>query len=137
MAEYYLKYLEDLPPGTALPNDDHHAQQPDMAGRHVGLPWTLYRHHGDKRALRRHFPAMARFVERNAALQPDHGWSDTAGFGDWCPPDPRALASDGIESPAEGRDNGSERTLVNTALAFQQAATGGRGGGRPGADRGG
>lgn len=137
MADYYLKYLEDLPPGRPLPNDEHHAQQPDMAGGQVCLPWTLYHYYGDDRALRRHFPAMARFVDQNAALRPDHVWSDDAGFGDWCPPDPRAVASAGIDSPAEGRDNGSERALVNTALAFRQATTVAEAAAVLGVDRGG
>ena len=86
MGRFYAKYLEDLPPGTALPTDDAKSQYPDMAGGQVALAWTLYEQYGDRATLAAHYPAMKTFVDRNATEKPSLIWPDNEGFGDWCPP---------------------------------------------------
>ncbi|MGY0021316.1 family 78 glycoside hydrolase catalytic domain [Streptomyces sp. YJ-C3] len=120
MDGFYAKYLQDMPPGTALPSDDVKAQYPDMAGGQVSLAWTLYEQYQDRDALAAAYPDMKRFVDRNAAEAPGLIWPDDKGFGDWCPPDHGPEANDGMGSPTAG-DCTSEVSLVNTALSYQQA----------------
>jgi hypothetical protein len=121
MDAFYGKYLLDLPPGTALPNDAGNAQQPDMGGGSVTLAWTLYEQYGDLSALAGSYPAMKAFVDTNAARQ-DLVWPDDRGFGDWCPPDRGPNAGDGQGNPNAGACF-SERSLVNTALSYRQATS--------------
>jgi hypothetical protein len=121
MERFYAKYLLDLPPGTALPNDAHNAQQPDMGGGSVSLAWSLYEQYGDISLLARTYPAMKAFVDANAAAYPGFVWPDDRGFGDWCPPVHDPDANNGQGSPAAGQCF-SERSLVNTALSYRQAA---------------
>ncbi|MFJ8825296.1 family 78 glycoside hydrolase catalytic domain [Streptomyces sp. NPDC102467] len=120
MDGFYAKYLQDMPPGTALPSDDVKAQYPDMAGGQVSLAWTLYEQYQDRDALAAAYPDMKRFVDRNATDVPGLIWPDDKGFGDWCPPDHGPEANDGMGSPSAG-DCFSEVSLVNTALSYQQA----------------
>ena len=120
MDRFYAKYLEDLPPGVALPTDDVKAQYPDMAGGQVVLPWTLYEQYGDRATLAQHYPAMKAFVDRNATEKPDHIWPDNQGFGDWCPPIHGSAANGGMGCPNAG-DCFSEVSIVNTALSYNQA----------------
>ncbi|MEV7623874.1 family 78 glycoside hydrolase catalytic domain [Actinoplanes sp. NPDC089786] len=120
MERFYAKYLLDLPPGTALPNDAGNAQLPDMGGGSVSLAWSLYEQYGDQALLARSYPAMAAFVEANAAARPDLVWPDDRGFGDWCPPVRGPDAHDGQGSPSTG-ECFSERAIVNTALSYRQA----------------
>jgi len=120
MDQFYAKYLQDLPPGTALPSDDIKSQYPDMAGGQVSLAWTLYEQYGDRATLAEHYPAMKAFVDRNATDVPDHIWPADQGFGDWCPPVHGAAANEGLGSPNAG-DCFSEVSVVNTALSFKQA----------------
>ena len=120
MDRFYAKYLEDLPPGAALPTDDVKAQYPDMAGGQVVLPWTLYEQYGDRATLAQHYPAMKAFVDRNATEKPDHIWPDNQGFGDWCPPIHGGAANGGMGGPNAG-DCFSEVSIVNTALSYNQA----------------
>ncbi|MBD3005363.1 family 78 glycoside hydrolase catalytic domain [Streptomyces sp. 5-10] len=120
MGSFYAKYLRDLPPGTELPSDDVKAQYPDMAGGQVTLAWTLYEQYRDRSALEMAYPDMKRFVDRNAEEVPGLVWPADKGFGDWCPPDHRPEANDGMGSPTAG-DCFSEVSLVNTALSYQQA----------------
>ncbi|MFD8158538.1 family 78 glycoside hydrolase catalytic domain [Streptomyces malaysiensis] len=120
MGGFYAKYLQDLPPGTALPSDDVKAQYPDMAGGQVTLAWTLYEQYRDRNALRMAYPEMKRFVDRNATEVPGLIWPADKGFGDWCPPDHGPQSNDGMGSPTAG-DCTSEVSLVNTALSYQQA----------------
>ncbi|HYQ67743.1 family 78 glycoside hydrolase catalytic domain [Actinophytocola sp.] len=119
MDRFYGKYLLDLPPGTALPNDAGNAQQPDMGGGSVTLAWTLYEQYGDLPALARSYPAMKAFVDANART--GLVWPDR-GFGDWCPPDRGPNAGDGQGNPNAGACF-SERSLVNTALSYRQATS--------------
>ncbi|WP_432834851.1 family 78 glycoside hydrolase catalytic domain [Dactylosporangium sp. CA-092794] len=118
MNGFYANYLLDMPPGTALPSDAGNAQQPDMGGNQVGLAWTLYEQYGDRATLAATYPAMKRFVDTNAANVPGYIW--TTGFGDWCPPDLSGNANGGAGSPSAG-NCGSEVSVVNTALSYQQA----------------
>ncbi|WP_413116654.1 family 78 glycoside hydrolase catalytic domain [Streptomyces sp. CY1] len=120
MEGFYAKYLQDLPPGTALPSDDVKAQYPDMAGGQVTLAWTLYEQYRDRDVLETAYPDMKRFVDRNATEVPGLIWPADKGFGDWCPPDHGPQANDGMGSPTAG-DCTSEVSLVNTALSYQQA----------------
>ena len=120
MDRFYAKYLEDLPPGVALPTDDAKAQYPDMAGGQVVLPWTLYEQYGDKATLAQHYPAMKAFVDRNAAEKPSFIWPANQGFGDWCPPIHGSAANGGLGGPNAG-DCTSEVSVVNTALSYNQA----------------
>ncbi|MBO3679625.1 family 78 glycoside hydrolase catalytic domain [Streptomyces sp. NEAU-YJ-81] len=120
MGGFYAKYLQDLPPGTALPSDDVKAQYPDMAGGQVTLAWTLYEQYRDRDVLETAYPDMKRFVDRNATEVPGLIWPADKGFGDWCPPDHGPQANDGMGSPTAG-DCTSEVSLVNTALSYQQA----------------
>ncbi|ASR00736.1 hypothetical protein CGL27_45835 [Streptomyces sp. 11-1-2] len=120
MDGFYAKYLQDLPPGTALPSDDVKAQYPDMAGGQVTLAWTLYEQYRDRDVLETAYPDMKRFVDRNATEVPGLIWPADKGFGDWCPPDHGPQANDGMGSPTAG-DCTSEVSLVNTALSYQQA----------------
>jgi alpha-L-rhamnosidase len=119
MDRFYGKYLLDLPPGTALPNDAGNAQQPDMGGGSVTLAWTLYEQYGDLSALARSYPAMKAFVDANSTTLI---WPDDRGFGDWCPPDHGPNAGDGQGNPSAGSCF-SERSLVNTALSYRQATS--------------
>lgn len=120
MERFYAKYLLDLPPGTALPNDAGNAQQPDMVGGAVSLTWALYEQYGDRSLLARGYPAMKAFVEAGAAAHPGLVWPDDRGFGDWCPPVRGPEAGNGQGSPSTGSCS-SERSLVNTALSYRQA----------------
>lgn len=120
MDAFYANYLKDMPPGTALPSDDVKSQYPDMAGGQVSLAWTLYENYGDRDALESAYPDMKRFVDRNAAEAPGLIWPDDKGFGDWCPPDHRPEANDGMGGPDAG-ECFSEVSLVNTALSYDQA----------------
>ncbi|MEK8143641.1 alpha-L-rhamnosidase C-terminal domain-containing protein [Streptomyces sp. M10(2022)] len=120
MNAFYTKYLLDMPPGTALPNDAAKAQLPDMGGNQVSLAWTLYEQYGDRATLAATYPTMKKFVDRNAASVPGHIWPDDFGFGDWCPPDHGPDANDGRGGPNAG-DCTSEVSLVNTALSYVQA----------------
>ncbi|MET8763603.1 family 78 glycoside hydrolase catalytic domain [Lentzea sp. NPDC004782] len=121
MERFYAKYLADLPPGTALPNDAHNAQQPDMGGGSVSLAWSLYEQYGDKSLLARNYPAMKAFADVNAAAYPGHIWPEDRGFGDWCPPVHGPEAGNGQGSPTAGQCF-SERSIVNTALSYRQTA---------------
>ena len=120
MDRFYAKYLEDLPPGTALPTDDAKAHYPDMAGGQVALAWTLYEQYGDRATLAANYPLMKAFVDRDAADVPSHIWPASQGFGDWCPPIHGADANGGMGSPSAG-DCFSEVSVVNTALSYEQA----------------
>ncbi|SFF78814.1 alpha-L-rhamnosidase [Actinacidiphila alni] len=120
MDRYYAKYLQDLPPGAALPNDEGNAVRPDMDGNPVTLAWTLYENYGDKATLAATYPAMKDFVDKDAAMQPDHIWPENKGFGDWCPPDRSSNANGGLGSPSAGACQ-SEVSVVNTALMYLQA----------------
>ncbi|WP_052457460.1 family 78 glycoside hydrolase catalytic domain [Streptomyces sp. AcH 505] len=120
MDAFYANYLKDMPPGTALPSDDVKSQYPDMAGGQVSLAWTLYEDYGDRDALESAYPDMKRFVDRNAAEAPGLIWPEDKGFGDWCPPDHRPEANDGMGGPDAG-ECFSEVSLVNTALSYDQA----------------
>jgi hypothetical protein len=120
MDAFYGKYLLDLPPGTALPSDDGNAQLPDMGGGSVDLAWSLYEQYGDLTRLTAAYPAMAAFVDTNAAALPGHLWPEDRGFGDWCPPDRSPNANGGQGNPSAGACF-SERSLVNTALSYRQA----------------
>ncbi|MFF7158431.1 family 78 glycoside hydrolase catalytic domain [Streptomyces sp. NPDC008139] len=120
MDRYYAKYLQDMPPGTALPNDAGNAQQPDMGGNQVTLAWTLYEQYGDRATLAATYPAMKAFVDKNAADVPGHIWPSNRGFGDWCPPDRSANANGGRGGPNAGACT-SEVSVVNTALSYLQA----------------
>jgi alpha-L-rhamnosidase len=121
MGRFYAKYLEDLPPGTALPTDDVKSQYPDMAGGQVALAWTLYEQYGDRATLAANYPLMKAFVDRNAREKPSLIWPANEGFGDWCPPVHGAAANGGMGSPSAG-DCFSEVSIVNTALSFKQAS---------------
>ena len=72
MDRFYAKYLEDLPPGTALPTDDVKSQYPDMAGGQVVLPWTLYEQYGDRATLAAALPGDEglRRPQRDREAQP-------------------------------------------------------------------
>ncbi|MCL2732129.1 MAG: glycoside hydrolase family 78 protein [Actinomycetia bacterium] len=120
MDGFYAKYLQDMPPGTALPNDAGNAQQPDMGGDQISLAWTLYEQYGDLDALTAAYPAMRTFVDANATGVPGHIWPDNRGFGDWCPPYYGPGTNDGMGSPGAGSCF-SEVSLVNTALSYLQA----------------
>jgi alpha-L-rhamnosidase len=120
MDAYYAKYLQDMPPGTPLPNDAGNAQQPDMDGDQVTLAWTLYEQYGDSATLAADYPAMKAFVDKNATDYPGHIWPDNRGFGDWCPPDRSSNANGGLGGPGAGACT-SEVSVVNTALSFLQA----------------
>ncbi len=120
MDAFYANYLQDMPPGTALPNDAGNAQNPDMGGDQVPLAWTLYETYGDSAALAAAYPAMKTFVDTNAADVPDHIWPEDHGFGDWCPPDRGSNANGGMGGPNAGSCT-SEVSVVNTALSYLQA----------------
>jgi alpha-L-rhamnosidase len=120
MDRYYAKYLQDMPPGTALPNDAGNAQQPDMGGDQISLAWTLYEQYGDRATLAATYPAMKKFVDTNLANVPTHIWPSDRGFGDWCPPDRSSNANGGLGGPNAGNCT-SEVSVVNTALTYLQA----------------
>jgi alpha-L-rhamnosidase len=120
MNSYYAKYLQDMPPGTALPNDAGNAQQPDMGGDQIPLAWTLYEQYGDRSTLAATYPGMKKFVDTNATGVPDHIWPDNRGFGDWCPPDHGPEVNGGLGGPGAGACT-SEVSVVNTALSYLQA----------------
>ncbi|MEW2517049.1 family 78 glycoside hydrolase catalytic domain [Actinacidiphila alni] len=118
MDTYYINYLRDMPPGTALPSDGGNALQPDMGGDQITLAWTLYQQYGDRATLAAMYPLMKKFVDDGAAAVPGHIW--TTGFGDWCPPDLSGNANGGMGSPGAGNCT-SEVPIVNTALSYLQA----------------
>lgn len=120
MDAFYANYLQDMPPGTALPSDDGNALQPDMGGDQVSLAWDLYETYGDRATLAAQYPAMKAFVDTREAQVPGHIWPDDRGFGDWCPPYYGPGTDDGMGSPGAGSCT-SEVSLVNTALSFRQA----------------
>ncbi|MDI5967242.1 family 78 glycoside hydrolase catalytic domain [Streptomyces sp. SL54] len=122
MDAFYAEYLQDMPPGTALPNDAANAQQPDMGGDQVTLAWTLYQQYGDRATLAAAYPAMKTFVDTNATDVPDHIWPDDHGFGDWCPPDHGSDVNGGLGGPTAGGNCTSEVSVVNTALSYLQAS---------------
>ena len=118
MDTYYANYLQDMPPGTALPSDAGNSQQPDMGGNQVTLAWTLYEQYGDLATLAANYPLMKKFVDTNAANVPSYVWS--TGFGDWCPPDHSSNANGGLGNSSAGACT-SEVPIVNTALSYLQA----------------
>jgi alpha-L-rhamnosidase len=118
MDTYYANYLQDMPPGTALPTDGGNAQQPDMGGDQISLAWTLYEQYGDLATLAANYPLMKKFVDTNAANVPSYIWS--TGFGDWCPPDHSSNANGGLGNSSAG-DCTSEVPIVDTALSYMQA----------------
>ncbi|TCO55684.1 alpha-L-rhamnosidase [Actinocrispum wychmicini] len=120
MDRFYGKYLLDMPPPTAPPNDPDNAPQPDMDGGAVTLVWSLYEQYGDLPTLARTYPGMKDYVDSNAAAHPSLIWPDDRGFGDWCPPDHSPNANGGQGNPDAGSCF-SERSLVNTALFYLQA----------------
>ena len=121
MDAFYAKYLLDLPPGTALPNDAGNAQQPDMGGDQVALAWTLYEQYGDRATLAGDVPGdegVRRHQRRRRARAHLAGGPR---FGDWCPPDRGSDANGGRGGPNAGNCI-SEVSVVNTALSYLQAA---------------
>jgi alpha-L-rhamnosidase len=121
MDRFYASYLQDMPPGTSLPNDSGNAQNPDMGGDQISLAWSLYQEYGDKATLASMYPAMRAFVDANAADVPGYIWPDDHGFGDWCPPVYGSGVNGGLGSPDAGSCT-SEVSLVNTALEYLQAS---------------
>jgi hypothetical protein len=120
MDRFYANYLDDMPPGTSLPNDGGNAQNPDMGGDQISLAWQLYLEYGDRATLAAMYPAMKAFVDTNAATVPGYVWPADHGFGDWCPPVYGAGVNGGLGSPGIGSCT-SEVSLVNTALSYLQA----------------
>lgn len=110
MDGFYGKYLQDLPPGTALPSDAGNAQLPDMGGGSVDLAWSLYEQYGDLGRLAATYPKMTAFVDTNAAAYPGRIWPDDRGFGDWCPPDRGPNANGGQETPRRATASASGRS---------------------------
>ena len=55
----------------------------------VIVPWTMYRHYGDLRALERQYEAMTRWVAWVDGGNPDHLWTTRVGnnYGDWLSPE--------------------------------------------------
>lgn len=119
MDRFYANYLQDMPPGTALPGDAGNAQNPDMGGDQISLAWMLYEQYGDIATLSAQYPAMKAFVDTNATV-PGHIWPDDHGFGDWCPPVYGTGVNGGRGGPGVGSCT-SEVSLVNTALSYLQA----------------
>ncbi|MEU1274014.1 family 78 glycoside hydrolase catalytic domain [Streptomyces sp. NPDC005799] len=117
---FYANYLQDMPPGTPLPNDGGNAQQPDMGGDPITLAWALYEQYGDRATLAGAYPGMKTFLDTNATNIPGHIWPPNRGFGDWCPPDRSSHANGGLGGPDAGNCT-SEVSLVNTALSYLQA----------------
>jgi hypothetical protein len=78
MDSFYAKYLQDMPPGAALPNDAANAQQPDVGGDQISLAWTLYEQYGDRATPAAAYPAMKAFVDTDAAECPDTSGPRTA-----------------------------------------------------------
>jgi len=82
------------------------------------LPWLLRRHYGDDRILRRHLPAMRRWVDCLAALADAEGVLNHSLWGDWAPPTrlgPQAGHGDSaVNVNAPG-------PLVSTAFLFLHA----------------
>jgi alpha-L-rhamnosidase len=120
MDRFYANYLQDMPPGQALPGDAGNAQNPDMGGDQISLAWTLYQQYGDRATLAGMYPAMKAFVDTNATNVPSHIWPADHGFGDWCPPVYGPGVNGGLGSPGIGSCT-SEVSLVNTALSYLQA----------------
>jgi alpha-L-rhamnosidase len=121
MDRFFASYLQDMPPGTSLPNDSGNAQDPDMGGDQISLAWSLYQEYGDKATLASMYPAMKAFVDTNAADVPGYIWPDNHGFGDWCPPAYGSGVNGGLGSAGVGNCT-SEVSLVNTALEYLQAS---------------
>ncbi|MFB6296411.1 MAG: family 78 glycoside hydrolase catalytic domain [Halobacteriales archaeon] len=102
VARFYEKWLADCadaqrPDGELPPivptSDWGYADSPlgGMSGplpgwdcAYVFLPWTLYRHYGDRRVLADHYEGMQQLVDFYGGVAEDHV-VDT-GLGDWLPP---------------------------------------------------
>ncbi len=96
-AAFYTKWLDDLQeaqrPNGAFPDyapypmqhgDDGYAYGTAWMDAGVIVPWTVWRAYGDTEVIRRHWPAMTRFLEFRLAQSPDLKGSNRFNrFGDW------------------------------------------------------
>jgi alpha-L-rhamnosidase len=100
-AGFFAKYTQDLEDAQslegAIPPVAPHTTSlaslegdggPAWADAFVIVPWTIYLSYGDREILRRHYPAMKRYVGFLEARSIDHIRSHPeakgfAGFGDW------------------------------------------------------
>lgn len=97
VAAFFTKWLDDLDesqlPNGAFPD---YAPYPMMHGKprrgfatawtDAGIicPYTIYRVYGDTRVIKRHYPAMKRFMEFRRKRSPDYlGVNTGNGWGDW------------------------------------------------------
>lgn len=69
------------------------------------IAWRLYENYGDRRQLARHYPAIARYIDREVALL-DDGIVAAEFLGDWIPP--------GYGAPPE------DPKLASTAYVYRQ-----------------
>lgn len=71
----------DVAPRIAFTNEG----APGWGDAGVIVPWTMHERYGDDGLLARHYPAMAAWVDRVAAHNPDGVWAHHTGndYGDW------------------------------------------------------
>ncbi len=96
-ATFYTKWTEDLrdaaAPNGSMPafvptcgwgeegQPGHNFADAWWGGATVLVPWNLYRHYGDTRLLREHYPAMRRYVDYLGTRAQEHLL--TTDLGDW------------------------------------------------------
>ncbi len=120
-ATLYAKWTDDmaeaqLPPGDSLAGlvpdiapeftvfSDGFRDSPEWGSAFILAPWMAYRHFGDARPLRRHYPAMKRYAEYLEGKRGEDGIL-AYGLGDWYdiapgPPGPSKLTSKGVTATA-------------------------------------
>ena len=129
MDRFYAKYLEDLPPGTALPNDDGKSQYPDMAGGQVGARLDALRAVRRPRDAGRQLPADEGVRGHERHRRPEPHLAGDQGFGDWCPPVHGSARQRRHGQPERGRllQRGVDRQHRAVLQAGRRHGQGGRG----------
>ncbi|GAA4169549.1 alpha-L-rhamnosidase [Gryllotalpicola koreensis] len=102
--------LKHVVSGSEFPPQDSTAIWGDAA---AWVPWALWRAYGDRTALARQYPAMARHARRvGTLLAPDGAWDSGFQFGDWLDPD---------APPDRPADAKADTAVVATACAYRTA----------------
>lgn len=127
LARFFTKFLDDIadaqdPVTGALPCTVpyHFGSRPTdpVCICYLLLPWLLYRHYGDRRVLRRHYPGMKAWVECLTARTGPDGVLRFSHYGDWAPPAVGEQAKFG----ADAVNHTTPGALVSTGFLAYHAA---------------
>ncbi len=127
LRRFYSKWLDDVVDAQdsrsgALPDTiplrfGHQPCDPVCMGLLL-VPWLLYCHAGEDRLLRRHFPAMRRWVDCLASMRAADGTLSYSLWGDWAPPVRIGPQAEHGDSPWNA---GAPGPVVSTAFLYLHA----------------